>query len=488
MWKKLALGLLITSSVLGVSGLVWQTVHRRSQPFALSLWEKWQPWYAQTGRRIGVLRQNVPTVNQVVIVPDLPTFLVAIQEWSLQGRWPILLKDSKYTQLFLEGFKPEKVIRLPSVNQPLATGQTLRTEMLKSVAAAWEVSQPEQLGEKWRELGWKPPGVVMTWEQDPSWPAAVALAADRGQPLTFLPGDFGKPNDVMSEATWETLKNQVQSLVMQTGYPAILLGDVIDTITIVRDLAVKREAPPDLRLPPNRQEQQLAVMDGLARYENEQRWAIASWIYGDTSRAIYQAMSAIFLNPETALLYNSYEFKDNWNNYRMNRANNTLKWMGFNTQLIQRPQASLETWKNLVKKPFDFDLILINSQGNARNFRVGDQDARVQDIPALKSPAIVHIIHSWSATRPGDKGTIAGRWLDNGVYVYIGSVHEPYLTAFVTPQELVNRLQQRTPMVLAARQFEEKPWKITTIGDPLMTLLPPRRRVSPQDFFQNLEP
>ena len=78
---------------------------------------------------------------------------------------------------------------------------------------------------------------------------------------------------------------------------------------------------------------------------------------------------------------------------------------------------------------------------------------------------------------PDDGKTVGGRWLERGVYAYVGSVDEPYLEAFVTPRLLTNRLQMLTPFLIAAREIAAPPWKITTIGDPLMTILKPTPRI-----------
>ncbi len=49
-------------------------------------------------------------------------------------------------------------------------------------------------------------------------------------------------------------------------------------------------------------------------------------------------------------------------------------------------------------------------------------------------PTVVSIIHSFSAADPLDPSTIAGRWLENGVYIYFGAMNEPYLNAFRCPK------------------------------------------------------
>lgn len=429
------------------------------------------PWQVQTGLRVISLRTRVPTVDRVVLVPDQVTFLAAIQQWSLSGRWPILIEDQQYTRMFIQRFQPQEIVRLPAVQQSLATGQELRQQMLSASAAAWSPVKGESLTQTWQRLGWQPPGVVITSEQDPAKLAAVALAADRGQPLAFLERDFGSPNQTLNPTQWHFLQTGVEHLVKQAGYPYAGVGDPIDTVTIARQLAVKYQLSETA-------EEAFAVTDGLARHSNGQRWAIAGWIYGSPERAIYQAMCSIFLAHKTALLYNSYPNEDVWGHYGMNEAAHRLGGVGFNVELIQRPEAGVKNWRHFTKE-LDRDLIFVNTKGGPASFDLGNGQAFVKDVPLLRSPAAVHFIHSWSATAPDDRDTVGGRWLEQGTYAYVGSVHEPYLQAFVPPGLLVERLRFGVPFLIAARQFEAPPWKITTIGDPLMTILKPGSRLSP---------
>ncbi len=443
-----------------------------SGPFALAESAIENPWYVQSGLRIATLREKVPTVDRVVLVPDEATFLAAIGEWSLEGRWPILIEDDRYAPMFVRRFQPAETIRLPAVKTPLPEGNQLRQAMQQAVAKAWNVRDSEFLKGKWQELGWEPPGVAIASASDPAWPAAVALAADRGQPLVFLEGDFGKPNDTLAPEDWWNLKAEVERVVENTGYPYSNLGDAIDTITIVRQMAVKYQSP-------RRSNEQLSVTDGLARQENGDRWAVVGWIFGSPARAVYQAMCSIFLDPKTAMLYDGYAKSGTWQKYEMNSAARQLRQFGINVQLVQRPEAGLEKWRSLAAREWEFDLIFVNSSGSPETFNVAGGDALVPDIPTLKFPAAMHVIHSWSATTPDNPDTVGGRWLANGAYLYVGSVHEPYLRAFVPPQLIVSRLLNSTPFLIAARHLELAPWKITTIGDPLMVIAKPRQRISP---------
>jgi len=418
-----------------------------------------EAWQQKLGDKMTTLRREIHTASRVVLVPDTATFLAAIQEWSLAERYPILIADNRYTPLFLKRFQPKEVIHLPSVQ---VSGFEDRTYLMqKAVAAAWE-SEVSTLQKTWQQLGWEPPGVVITSIHDPAAVAAVALAADRGQPLLFLEGYFGKVNQTLPPQSWQVLRDEVNTLVASTGYEYQQLGDAIDTITIVRQLPVK------YRRPKNREV--FAVTDGLGRNQAGQRYAIAGWIYGSAERAVYQAMCAIFLDADRALLYDSYPNTKSWESYHFEENHQRLDKIGLATTQIEYPEASRETWEHLTAQPWNYDLMFMNSRGGKANFAVGNGQLSVSKIPSLQTPMALHLIHSFSATTPDDVKTIAGCWLNYGVYAYVGSVDEPYVTGFVPPQAIIARMSRQVPFLVAARYVETPPWKITIIGDPLLVI------------------
>lgn len=415
-------------------------------------------WRQQLAHKMITLRQEVATKKRVVLVPDEITFLTAIQQWNLQHRYPILIEDDRYTPLFLNRFQPEEVIRLSSIEEiPSNRKETMR----KSVAAAWE-SETETLSQTWEKVGWKPPGVVITSVNDPASVAAVALAADRGQPLLFLEDYFGGVNQTLNPEKWQQLKQQVNKLVASTNYEYKALGDTIDTITLARTIPIKYESPEDGNL--------LAVTDGLGRNENGNRYAITGWIYGSPERAVYQAMSAIFLPTETALLYDSYPQTESWEAYHFQEILPILEKEGLDLKHIENTKASEETWQEIINEPWNYDLAFINSRGGKANFSVGKGSASVEEIPELNVPTAMYMIHSFSATTPDDINTVAGRWLNNGVYAYVGAVDEPYVSGFVPPKYVISQLGLNVPFLVASRYTHASPWKVTTIGDPLMVI------------------
>jgi len=470
LFRWLFLAALLCSLVVGL----FASQEQKELPKIPQFSQNFASWPINLGRRIAQIRAYIPTIDRVVIVPDQTTFFKAIADWSLAGRWPILIGDNSYTEMFLERFKPAEVIHLA----PVSSNTPLQESIIGAVAAAWDAEDVVSLKETWQSLGWQPPGVVITSQQDSALPAAVALATAYGQPLVFLEGDFGTANDTLTPQQWKSLTTEVENLVKLTGYPYAQLGDSIDTVTLVRQLGVKYPSP-------EKDDQPLAVTDGLARNQNGSRWAVVGWIYGDTNRAVYQAMCSLFLDMNTALFYDSYQKTPPWLNYEMNTPSRELSQVGIQTKLVQRPQAGKITWRGLTDEKWDYDWIFVNSKGTPSEFEVGDGEVDVNDIPQLKFPAAIYFIHSFSAATPDNPATIAARWLENGAYAYVGSVHEPFLYAFIPPKYLIRRMMVGSPFLVAARYLDSPPWKITTIGDPLMIISQPRPRISPQSLKNN---
>ncbi len=126
----------------------------------------------------------------------------------------------------------------------------------------------------------------------------------------------------------------------------------------------------------------------------------------------------------------------------------------------------------------DAGLIAINSSGQAPWFDLKPGQALVGDVPVLRVPAIVHMVHSFSAWSPTERSTIAGAFLERGAYAYLGSCHEPLLRGFVPTPLVMRRLLQGLPWSAAVRFDDAPPWKIAVFGDPLLTLGPRGPRIA----------
>ncbi|MFG0329456.1 MAG: hypothetical protein ACF8PN_06090 [Phycisphaerales bacterium] len=434
------------------------------------------PWPARIGLRIANLRARVPTVDRVVLVPDEDAFVDAIGQWSLGGRWPILIEDDFYAPLFIRRFRPAEIVRWAGPPTDSGSAGEWEAEVEAAIAAAWTApghsnDDGATPAERWKAVEWTPPGVVIVAGDDPARVAAAALAADRGQPVVVLNRSYGEPDATLNARVWDRLRSEVQEAASATGYAWAALGDEIDTITLVGAVASKYR-------PTNNANETLAVTDGLGRTAAGERWAIAGWIFGSPERAAYQAMCSIFLQPESALFVNGYPEDDGaWAMYRMTDAATIFESLDFEVEHAAGAEGCVDPWR---RRSVDEDLVAVNTKGMRDWFDLRDGRLYALDVPALDAPALVHFTHSWSAAAPANRGTIAARWLEQGAYAYVGSVHEPYLQAFVPPLELARRWRASVPFLVAARQFDGEPWKITTIGDPLMTLLKPLPRVEPK--------
>jgi hypothetical protein len=86
-------------------------------------------------------------------------------------------------------------------------------------------------------------------------------------------------------------------------------------------------------------------------------------------------------------------------------------------------------------------------------------------------------VHSWSLLFPGKRESVGGRWFDRGVFVYAGSVHEPFLQAFTPTPSVAGRLMSGAPFGPSIRVEGQAVWKIAVLGDPLYTPGPAVPRV-----------
>ena len=74
---------------------------------------------AESWRKSAAPRRLV--VDQVCLVPDLPTFLEAIAAWDERHYFPILIDEPAWTLPFLRAFRPARVVRYAG---PGAAGST----------------------------------------------------------------------------------------------------------------------------------------------------------------------------------------------------------------------------------------------------------------------------------------------------------------------------------------------------------------------------
>lgn len=418
-------------------------------------------WAIALGRRVEMVQRAFPVVDQVVLVPDAATYLDELSRWSPRGRWPVLFEDDHFAPMFIRRFEPARVFRRPRVD-----GAVSRDRAESVVLAAWGGDpRTDSLREVFARAEHVPSGVVITSLDDHAWTAAVALAAGHGQPLAWLDAPFGTPNQALEVDALRRLRGIIDGLVAESGYPHGALGDAIDTITVCRDIAGRADLDP---LPDT--EEILAITDLIGRTPAGQRYAFTGWIFGPKARCAYAAMCSLFLDRSRFWLYNSYAEPEVVRVFGMDEAAHRLKLRAFEARVLDGEQTTVQSWlSTLLPEGFSTDVLVMNSGGESTAFALRDDRVYCGDVPMLNRPLALHFTHSFSLKAPGSPNTIGGQWLAHGVYAYIGSVDEPRLPGFIPPKFFVDRCVSLVPFLVAGRKWDDSPpWKINTLGDPLM--------------------
>ncbi|MGA0172618.1 MAG: hypothetical protein ACO3NL_03095, partial [Phycisphaerales bacterium] len=448
------------------------------------------PWPMLLGARVAALEQRLPVVETVVLVPDEATFLAEIARWSPRGRWPVLFEDDRYAPLFVKRYAPRRVFRRTSVGTLQADPASTLERALESVIRALGGDPARQtLQQLFEASGFLPPGIVLTDFRDPAWPAAVALAAGRGQVLEVLEGDFGAVSQSLDSAGLERLDREVRAALERCGFEWGGVRDAIEAITICRSLPVKAKGTlpagrrVEIAVPGLDANLDLATSDYLGRTESGERFAIVGQIFGDRARSTYAAMCSLFLPRDRIELFNTYGREGDWGVYAVSELEPILEGIGFEAETAEGEAAGPSGWLALGAGTPP-DVLVLNSSGEPdRMSLAGGASAQASEIPRLRSPLALHMIHSFSLARPDDLGTLGGAWLEAGVYAYVGAVSEPFLASFIPPRYLLERLVNRTPFLAASRQYEgpfTRPWRVMTYGDPLMLVLPPNAQRLPR--------
>ena len=427
------------------------------------------------GARVASHQRAVPIVNQVVLVPNEATYLNEISKWSTEGQYPVLFDSDPRASQFIRKFKPKLILRANTVE---SSKEPIIVQCRKAVASAWGALNGEtSIREVLAQRNKKPLGVVITNEQDPARTAAVALAAAYGQPIKFI-GKWGSGNNILNAEETSALMKRVNSVLTETGYAYGQLGDEIDSITMCMSLPSRCEFT-------GARENPIAISDFIGRHQNGSRFAWTGWIFGSKSDAAYMAMCSLFLDRSAYWFCNTYQDSENWKMYGLGNIENMLPKAGLQCEIID---GTLRGLQEADIGGITTDVMLMNSKGNVDFFDMKNNRSSPASIPILNTPSALMMIHSWSLKNPTERLTVGGMWLSRGVYAYIGSSHEPMLNAFVPPTEMMRRLMSGFPFLVAARWHDgqnifAKPWRVNTIGDPLM-LCPPKNFI----LRQKLEP
>jgi hypothetical protein len=433
-----------------------------------------QPQEQDPGMRLGMqvraVANAVPTLPQVVVVPDGASYLAQIGAWSPAVRWPVLIDDGtndarENIARFVRGFQPRVVMRWSA---PDAAAPS-RASIEQAIASAWNAESLESVEKQWRDAGVRMPGVVMASPDHSSWAAAAALCAGRAQSIAWFDVPRRNPGGQMTSAEFDALDAAViRAAKAHDAWSR--LGDDFDAVTLCLEVQGRLQEKSEI----------LALTDRIGRHADGRRYAWCGQIIGTESEAAYRAMSSLFVPVRGAWLFDAYnEKRDPAGVFDARLAAELLQEAGIPVTLTPTPVATVDAWRTRSRAGVTASLVDVNSSGMANWFELIGGRAYASDVPQLNVPAIVHFTHSFSAQRVDRATTIANRWLANGAVVYIGSVDEPFLPSFQPPKQFMGRLLVGMPVVAAARMHEpntwkpDEPWKIQVLGDPLMVALPP---------------
>lgn len=454
------------------------------------------------GLRAAMVRAKLPVNPIVVIVPDGRSYIAAIERWNYDAgvRFPVLMDDGSWRAQqaiarFVRAYRPKSVVRWlapPAGGAPAWPGDAAARHVRLERAAArpWlvgevpaEGSLADALKAQWAKLQFVPPGLIVASSEDPAWPAALALAAGRGQPLAWLIAP-GKADGYMSVENAADLEKRIEAAAEASGRSWSGLGDDLDAVTICLNCAAK------VYLGEKEQNAMLALTDWIGRKAgggpedrpSKERWAWTGQIIGSEWQAAYGAMCSLFLVTDSAWLFDGYDSSPPWSLYDATEAAAVLEQVQIKCTVDDEADRSIAAWRRRAAgvsgrgttggMGVNAGLVMVNSSGNPDFFNLKPGEGKPDDAPILHRPAIVHFVHSWSASVPTDVNTVAGAWIERGAYAYVGAVHEPYLQAFVPTPKLAMRLAAGLPLGAAARLDDGEVWKINVLGDPLTTLGP----------------
>lgn len=394
--------------------------------------------------------RTTKVVDAVCLVPDVASFLAAIQRWGDGPMFPVLIEDGWWAPMFIRAFEPARVVRW---SKPDNGGNAGQSDALGDLLKAHE----RRLDRR-PDNAPAPPGLVVIDPEHPHAPAAAALTLGRRQrTLVHEPPDAEQLRD---EQAINRLNRKLMRYAQQQG---LLSARSWFAITLAGDYPIR------VRI----DNQPHALDDLIGRDANGVRHAVVGRLHGSPEAAIYRAMASLFLQPRRALLVDDYanRGKPIFQAYQFDEAAAILERQMQVRRLTD--DASAASLLRLRREAEPFGMIWVNSSGGARGFGLRGRGGRPDDLQ-VGYPAAFYMVHSFSAANINSPDTIAGRALHNGAYWFFGSTHEPYLHAFVRPTGLAVKAAAGTPLAFAARHTPghpmHKPWKLIVVGDPLFTL------------------
>jgi hypothetical protein len=428
------------------------------------------------GQRVIALNDASRVIPRVVIVKDARSYLGAISAWTPTVRFPVFIDDGSPAAAediarFVRAFKPEKVVAWQA---PEAEGGAKdsppfvpvdRPRVAGALNESWDLPPgtpaPDFIASL-QKAGHTPPGVVVLNSNDPAWTGGLALAAAHGQPVVWVEALSAIDHFfTVPEADDYCAKVETKVAALPLSWRA--LGDDIDAVTLATNTPAKLDkGGHDF----------LAMTDRVGRLgtgsEAPQRWAWAGQVHGSARESASRAMCAIFMTHTSAWFFDGYPEGPPWSAYDCTKAAKNLEeQLSLKTEVLDAPRQGAGDWRARAARPVDADVLLITTKGNADFFDLTPGQCKPGDVPILARPGAVHIVHSWSALFPGSRDLLAGRWMERGAYFYVGSVHEPYLNAFLPTPMLAARMFSGAAWGAAVRVDGGPCWKVAVFGDPL---------------------
>ncbi|MCY3022946.1 MAG: hypothetical protein NTW87_28550 [Planctomycetota bacterium] len=466
---------------------LWQAAEQTASGGAASPGES--PTLYRTARAMRALAEGQPNparkkweerqvLDVVVLAPNVLSFAKAISCWTDKTFFPVLMKDELYAPKFIAAFKPAQIVVAPA-EPPLPE---LHPEHIwGAMANSWVESHALPARPAVRQEGWDADALRAALKASGVQPS---LAAGRFQGFEFLPlpqigqgkdARAAKPGDQLSKDAALALARQVCAGLERWGVDG---STGWGHVTLAGQYPYRYAGTQDGYKFGNT----YALDDLLGRDEDSTRSAVTGRLLGDAARSAYQAACSLFLQPDSALLFNTYGLdpKSIWGAYRMDFSETQWKDR-FAVTHLKGSGASIETFRAQVFPWNRMQLLTINSSGGTGDWSVGGGGGTTDDFP-VGGPVAIHVTHSGSAGNPYDPDTLAGRAVWGGAFFYFGSVAEPFLSSFQPPRYYAPRIAAGAPFSAAFRQrtgqYFGYPWRLMIIGDPQFCLRKtPARRV-----------
>lgn len=402
-------------------------------------------------------------LDVVVLVPDAATYAATIARWRHDAFFPVLIADDRLAPRFIAAFKPQRVVLAPACGGVPPDADSLRAALLASWSGDALLADDAALRARLAALGFPADGVVIADPASPEALGGLALAAGRFQGISFVAppmhGDEAKPagpEDRLSRAEAIAFAGTLDAQLAAWSSPT----PAWRTITLAGRYPFRWLGPFNWGV-------DCCIDDLVGRDEDGIRRAVCSRLIGDEARGIYQAMASLFLEPRTALLYDTYEQTPRtiFGRYRLAGLPEAYRGRIAAELLTRTPitgfRARTAPWRT-------HDSLVITSSGGAHDWSAPGQGT-AEDAP-VGAPCFVHVTHSGSAALPYDDDSIAGRMLWGGAWYYFGSMSEPFLTAFQPATYAGPRIAAGVPFTSAYRtrvgQSASGPWRLIAIGDP----------------------